>query len=350
MAVIAQRAGVHTTTVSLALRNHPSLPVATRERLQTLAKQMGYRPDPALAALVAYRTGMRPRKDHPTIAYVTNWNTRWGWKKMTAHAQFFAGAAAKAPTLGFKLEHFWLGEDGLRHERLSDMLYARGITGIVVASHRQQAGDELRFDWDRFSSVKIDFFPHQPAIHTVTNDQRALIQLAMQRTMAAGYRRIGFLIPHAWDKFVDLAWSAGFLAQQQSLPAKDRIPILSYPDSTPVGSRVVPRADFEGWYRKYRPEVLIGHAPFLQPRLKEAGLSIPRNVAFVEIFLEDCTGRTAGIRHNCHRVGELAVEILVGQLHQHTHGVPAFPTTTLVEGTWFDGTSLPKSQAPKHAG
>src|SRR3954469_21743111 len=30
---VAQRAGVHQTTVSLVLRNHPSVPAATRERV-----------------------------------------------------------------------------------------------------------------------------------------------------------------------------------------------------------------------------------------------------------------------------------------------------------------------------
>jgi len=64
MRQVATRAGVHSTTVSLALRNHPSLPVETRERLQALAKEMGYRPDPMLGALMHYRS-LR----HPAVSY-----------------------------------------------------------------------------------------------------------------------------------------------------------------------------------------------------------------------------------------------------------------------------------------
>ena len=52
---VAKEAGVHQTTVSLALRNHPSLPKSTRDRIQELAHSMGYRPDPAISAIAAQR-------------------------------------------------------------------------------------------------------------------------------------------------------------------------------------------------------------------------------------------------------------------------------------------------------
>ncbi|HEX9783767.1 MAG TPA: helix-turn-helix domain-containing protein [Opitutaceae bacterium] len=72
LADIARQAGVHVTTVSLALRNHPRLPECTRSRLQALAKEMGYAPDPALRALVAYRDKFMTHRNLQTIAYITN--------------------------------------------------------------------------------------------------------------------------------------------------------------------------------------------------------------------------------------------------------------------------------------
>ena len=51
--------------MSLALRNHPRLPLETRERIRSLAEKMGYRPDPFLRALVAYRGKMMPRRNPP---------------------------------------------------------------------------------------------------------------------------------------------------------------------------------------------------------------------------------------------------------------------------------------------
>ncbi len=348
MAEVAKRAGVHVTTVSMSLRDHPTIPVTTRERIQLLAKQMGYQRDPALSALVAYRNHKRSRISQPILAYVTNWDTRWGWKDHAAHKAFFTGAAAKAPPLGYKLEHFWLGEPGLTHRRMSDILYSRGISGLIIASHRQELKAPLDFDWSRFSAVKIDFAPREQPLHLVTNDQCSIIGLAMQRAMAAGYRRIGLVMPYWWDEFVDLAWSAGFLAHQQRLAPKERIPILYFstlqrPDRllTAGPEYLVPTDAIKKWLRAHRPEVLLSYGPFVRTRLAELGIAVPADLAFVEIFLEKPNGRIAGVHQNCLRVGELAVEIVAAQLQQHMYGIPPIPTATIVEGTWFDGESLP---------
>lgn len=348
MADVAKRAGVHVTTVSLALRNHPSLPIATRQRLQALADEMGYQPDPALRALIHYRGRSRSVRYTPTLAYVTNWGSELGWKTDPPHEQFFAGASMRAPQLGYRLEHFWLGAPGLTHQRLSDILFNRGITGLIIASQRYEDEGPLLFNWPRFSAVKIDFVPHEPALHTVTNDQRAIIQLAMRRVVAAGYRRIGFVLPENWDHGVDLAWSAGFLAEQHKLPRADWLPLLLFSpanggtaDQIRCGEQTPTRKALETWLKQYRPEVVISADSLVKRRFTELGISIPRDLAYVDILLEKLDGRTAGVRQNCHRVGELAVEILAGQLQHHTYGVPAFPTVTLVEGTWFDGESLP---------
>jgi LacI family transcriptional regulator len=80
---------------------------------------------------------------------------------------------------------------------------------------------------------------------------------------------------------------------------------------------------------------------FVRPRFEELGLKVPRDVSFVDVFLDDFDGQTAGVRQNHATVGELAVEILAGQLHHNKYGVPEIPTTTYVEGTWFDGATCP---------
>ncbi|HEX3728522.1 MAG TPA: LacI family DNA-binding transcriptional regulator [Opitutaceae bacterium] len=335
LADVARKAGVHVTTVSLALRNHPRLPETTRRRLQALAKKMGYVPDPLLRALVAYRGKMMPQRNPPTLAYVTNWNTRWGWKNVTAHPDFFTGAETKARELGFNLDHFWMREPGLTHGRLSRILYSRGISGLIIASHVREIDIELHFDWARFSAVKIDYFPHQPELHNVTNNQLQVIRLAMQRTIAAGYRRIGFVMDEGWDITVDRLWSAGFLWEQSRLRPADRIPPYLIPSKQP----------FAEWYERHRPEVVISKAEFVLPEFKQLGLRVPRDVAFVDLFLEGPAGATAGVRQNHATVGALAVEILAGQLQHNKFGIPEIPTTTYVEGTWLDGASCPRASA-----
>ena len=353
LADIAKQAGVHVTTVSLAMRNHPRLPETTRQRIQALAEKLGYRPDPMLRALVSYRGKVMERRNTPTLAYVTNWTTRWGWKKVTAHPDFFAGAEAMAQQLGFKLEHFWMREPGLTQGRLSRMLYSRGINGLIIASHGREMGDALQFDWPSFSAVKIDYFPHQPVLHNVTNNQCDIVRLAMQKVMAAGYRRIGFVMHRGWDHAVDHLWTAGFLCEQQHLGHRERVPAHIFPAAHPVerwfnennAPVLAERAALEKWLRHYKPEVVISKGDFVRPVLRDMGLKIPRDLAFVDVFLEDFGGATAGVRQNHQTVGGVAVEILAGQLQHNKFGVPEIPTTTYVEGTWFDGASCPPVRA-----
>ncbi|MDX2186460.1 MAG: LacI family DNA-binding transcriptional regulator [Opitutaceae bacterium] len=349
LADIAKAAGVHVTTVSLALRNHPRLPQETRDRLQGLAKKMGYVPDPLLRALVAYRGRNRTRRSPSTLAYVTNWDSAWGWRKTTAHPQFYEGARRKAEELGYKLVHFWMREPGLTHGRLSGILTARAINGVILASHQREADDSIEFDWSRFSAVKIDYFPHKPELHNVTNDQCSIVRLAMRRLIGAGYRRIGFVMHRGWNYSVDHLWSAGFLCEQATLPVRDRLPMLLFPDAEPVEEWmnesktdvIAPLGKLKVWLEKHKPEVIISKASFVLPRLAELKVQVPKDVGFVDVFLESFDGTTAGVRQNYDTVGELAVEILAGQLHHNKYGVPAIPTTTFVEGTWFDGASCP---------
>jgi len=352
MADIAKRAGVHKTTVSLALRNHPSIPQKTRDRLSALAVEMGYRPDPALNALIDYRFRNHRQREAATVAYLTHWNTKLGWRESRSQLGFFNGAAAKAEQLGYLLEPFWLGEEHMTPRRMSDILQARGIRGVIIASQRLARTEELALDWTRLAGVKIDYLPRRPALLNVSNDRRGMIQNIMERITAAGFRRVGFLLDEAWDRLVDRNWSAGFLAEQQALPEADRVPLFMYLDGRysqldeqvhPADETLLPR--LKAWLDRHQPEVVLGYGGIVFPWLELAGLRVPQDLAFVDIQLETDDGRLAGMRHNSQDVGETAMEVLAAQLRQNRFGVPRLASTTLIEGTWNDGASLP-SQKP----
>ncbi len=332
MADIAKEAGTHVTTVSLALRNSQRLADSTRERIHRLAKEMGYAPDPWMRALVSYRDSYKQRQNPPVIAYVTNWNTRWGWKEVTAHPEFYEGAEEKANELGFTLDHFWMREPGLTHGRLSQIFQSRGITGLIIASHVREIDDFLQFEWENFCAVKIDYFPHEPEIFTVTNNHLHIVRLAMRRVMDAGYRRIALVMDQGWDITVDNHWCAGYIWEQRELAPQDRLEPYLIPSTESL----------ESWLCAHRPDAIISKAEFVFPVLEKMRWKVPDDVAFVDIFLEDETGRIAGVRQNYRTVGGLAVETLASLIQYNQRGVPAYPRTSLVEGTWIDGASLPR--------
>jgi LacI family transcriptional regulator len=104
---------------------------------------------------------------------------------------------------------------------------------------------------------------------------------------------------------------------------------------------VAPLETFSAWLREHRPEVVISKASFVLPVLEKLGLHVPRDIAFVDVFLEDFSGQMAGVRQNHAAVGALAIDMLASRLQHNDRGAPAIPTTTYVDGTWFDGRTLP---------
>ncbi len=345
---IAHIAGVHNTTVSLSLRNCPSIPETTRKRIRAIAEKLGYVPDPTLQALVAYRKGRTFCRPKETIAYLTNWSSCWGWRALVDHERAFVGAQRKTAEFGYQLEHFWLGEPGMNQRRMSSMLYHRGIRGVLVAAHRE-TGDELsEIDWSRLSAVKIGCFPQGPALHRVIDDHSGVVRLAMQRIRASGFERIGFVMAQEWDEFSNGAWSAGFVIERGHLPAGQRIPIFKFArgahDLTAwqtARQRAGELAALHKWQRDHRVEVIVGHSPSVLEKLGQLGFNVPEDVAYVDLCLDQAEYRVAGVRQNGEISGEVAVSILVGQLQRNLCGLPAVGTTTMVAGTWIDGASLP---------
>ena len=225
---IAAEAGVHFSTVSLALRNHPRLPRETCQHVQDVAKRLGYVPDPMLASLASYRRTLRPVSYRATLAWVTAFPNRDDWRRVQIFRDQHEGAQQRAEEIGYKLEHFWLGEPGLNAARASQILRTRNIMGLIVAP-LPRAGSVLKLDWSDFSSVAIGHSLAAPALHVVSAHQYRCIRVAVQELRARGYRRIGLVMLSASDDRVDHNWLAGLLIEQHGMASDERLPPLLLP-------------------------------------------------------------------------------------------------------------------------
>jgi LacI family transcriptional regulator len=320
-----------------------------------MADEMGYYPDPTLQALVAYRKGRLSNRPRETLAYMTDWSTRWGWRAFPAHERAYVGAQRKAAELGYQLEHFWMGEPGMNQRRMSNMFYHRGINGMLVAAHTETSSELSEIDWSRLSAVKIGCFPHGPAFHRVIDDHGGMVRLAMRRILAAGFERVGLVTAQAWDSSADQAWSAGFLAEQAHLPANRRIRIFRQAWAEmgrATGLSTRQSSDelvaFAKWHQDCRPDVIVGTSPVVLDMISRIQLTVPRNVAYVDLCLERVDRDVAGVWQNGEIAGEVATSMLVGQLQHNVYGTPAVGTSTIVDATWIDGATLPTVKASVH--
>lgn len=332
---IARQAGVTQTTVSLALRNHQSVSVTVRDRIVKLAESMGYRPDPMLASLVAYRHSMQSVSFQGVLAWVTNYPTASGWG-MGQQLGYFKGARKRAEELGYKLEETWLGEYRANPERFNRVLLARGIQGLLLAP-QMKPKTTIDLDWSQFSAVTFGYTLHSPRLHMVMNHQFLNMTHLIRELHDQGYRRVGIAMPTSNDERAENSYLGAYLVEQSKLKRADRIPSF-------VRRRIDPTA-FLKWVKRHTPKIIVtdlGTANLLREWLTAAGYAIPGDVglALPNVPFE---GRFySGIDENPLLVGAAAVDSLVGMLHRNERGVPNYTRYLLIEGHWFAGESLPR--------
>ncbi|MEM6821891.1 MAG: LacI family DNA-binding transcriptional regulator, partial [Verrucomicrobiota bacterium] len=187
---IARKAGVSQVSVSLALRNDPSLPQATKERILKIVEDMGYRPDPMLQSLTAYRIQNQEHQFQGTLAWVTNHDDPQGWNEGDLYPAYFRGASQQAEKLGYKLEPFWLADPDLSSKRASSILYSRNIQGLIInPSPANQS--ELQLDWNQFSVVSLGYTTVKPKFHLVAPRHFGGVTQCFEKLQSYGYQRIG---------------------------------------------------------------------------------------------------------------------------------------------------------------
>jgi DNA-binding LacI/PurR family transcriptional regulator len=333
---VAARAGVHRSTVSLALRDHPRISVELRREIQALAMEMGYRINPLVAALMrSRRTGHGVK--HVTLAYVTCFPTRWGWRPpQHDRPDYFPGAQARAELLGYRLEHFWLGEPGMTPERFCAILQHRGISGLLIGRLPPERHD-LNLRWSSFACVALGFTLHQPSLHRVAEDFFDSAWVTIERCQAAGYRRLGFAFfePDDSPRVAD-RWLGAYGRYQLSLEPELRLQPFRGSD----GARV--EEAFRQWFQQQRPDaLLVTHVNPAMQWLERMGVRVPDDVAVATVVNDHPERGCAGVHCDPGKVGAVATDLLVSLLQRGETGLPSDPQEVLLTGKWVGGSTLP---------
>jgi len=329
---IARRAGVHFSTVSLALRNSPRLRPELRERIRAAAAELGYVPDPAMAALSAYRNAVRPVHYQATLAWVNNWPVQTDLRTIRTFDLYYQGASERARQLGFRIDELWLHAPGMTPAAAHAILKARNITGLLIAP-QPFAHTPLPLNLADFSPLAFGYSLQPASLHVVTNHQFQSVQLLMHELLALGYRRIGLFIRADWDEKVNNAYLGGLLLAHHHLRPADRVP--------PMLPREGTEREFTAWFRRHRPDVVVAIDRKARTWIEKGlRLRIPGDVGLAHLNVDSEETWLAGIYQNDRFIGATAVDFLAGMLQRNERGVPGTPIRTLVEGVWKPGLSV----------
>jgi LacI family transcriptional regulator len=342
MTQIAAQAGVTQATVSLCLANHPRISPKTRERVQALARQLGYSPHPYISSLMRFRRQGRALKDKPVLALVCAFHVadRWRNHPSVTIRHMREGALARAASFGFHAQEFWLHRDGMSADRFSDMLHARGIQGLLLGPLPDgTAAPEL--NWEHFAAVSLSAPLRTVALTTVCNDHYFSTLRAVSEARRHGHRRPGLAILKSHPARFHGRWEAGYLMGCAQTPAVAPLPPLLLDDWSDEKA-------IRQWLRREKPDAVItpGSDYFL-PFLQREGWSVPEEIGLVSLACPGTGGRISGIFQNGHLMGSSAVDLLIGQIERHERGLRPQARSMMIEGEWNEGKTLRPLKAEK---
>lgn len=319
---VARDVGVSVSTVSKALRNDPSIPETRCHSIQAAAERLGYRPHPMVSALMAQMHHRRRRSDPHNIAWIDLWPSGAAAVMPMNAEPVLQGALARARELGYGLEVYPVGDEGIPPEALRRTLVSRGQWGLIIPP---VPGSAMRFPLDLrgLTGVTVGTSLHEPIMHRVSPNHYQGCMLALDRLRTKGFHRTGLVLTTEMNGRVEGKWLGAFLAWQQQIPKDQRVtPLLAAADDPAALAR---------WLRREKPDAVLLAEEFEGLLLHDAP-----QPAIAWLMRHKGHRGVGGIDYLPVQLGRVAVEMVVAQIHRNERGSPAVPHTILIDAVWVD--------------
>ena len=308
-------------TVSYALRDSPEVSPREKDRIQKIADQLGYRPDPLLTHLMQHLRSQRTLKRASNLAALTMLDA--GFVR-----RLLVGARARAERLGYTLDLIDARAFVDKAAPLTRILQARGVAGVLLAPTVEPINFSALLDWSRFAAVAMTYSVYEPHVHRVVTHHFDNAFRTFALLEQRGYKRIGLAMTADMEFRANHSYSGAY-HRSVGMKAGKFAPILLLDRSGRKGIRA--------WFKAQRPDAIVvanAHQvrDFFLPAL---GARACASVGFVTLDYE-VEARVAGMDQLFEIIGGHAIDSLVAQIHRNEYGLPENPTISMVEGRWVD--------------
>lgn len=319
LADMARRLNTTPATISRALNHDPRISATTRARALAVARELGYRPDPEARRLMAR---IRARRGAPFVATLGLLNdapagTDLYGDPYTAHT--IAGATRRAEELGYQLDEINVRQTGLTAARLTAILRARGIRGVLVPPQASLA-ESIPLPYDDVAIVAATAARPELRLHRVSPDHFANVTLLLDWLVHQGHTRVGLLTAPEMEIRQRHCPSAVFhwFARQARRIAP--IPPLDLIRSS---------RRLAAWLERHRPTAVLAPDRWAATLLAEqASASATPTVI---IYGNQRPGFT-GIDELPAEIGAAAIDLLTASIQRGEKGLPENPKRVLIVG------------------
>ena len=325
---VAARAQLSLAAVSYALRNHPKIPEPTRKRVLRIARELGYRPNPRVASLMAHIRRAHGRQPGERIAFVWVHTTREQAARDPFLRKVFRGAHERAEQMGFALEEFWTNDAGMNDQRLQRILRARGIVGVVLSPvTTDEASIALAWDWSPFAAAVIGNVTWTPELHHAGHHHYLGMRLTLAELARLGCARPVALIEPKANERAKRTWEAAFLTHHPARAMAAALIRITGPDHLAAAA---------AWVGAQTPDALIVGATELLDAPGLRAMCRAMKLPIVTLHWDDTTpAGIGGIDQGYDRIASHAVDLVVAQLNSNETGVPDLPRIMLFSGRWI---------------
>lgn len=294
-------------TVSRVLRATGAVAPQTAKQVAIAIERLGYRPDPVLSALAAYRCGDAGKPHGNTLAFLDCDGT--SYSQTVLH-----GVRDEAGLLGYSVESFRLAPQRSMQQTLSRILFHRGVRGLLFGP----SNHAWKFDgwkWEEFAAVSLNALDHDPPMHAVAMDYFSGAIHGASILARQGCKRIGLVIDPKLEARTGHRWLGGYMA---SSGAKRRI----YPDGNFRHARLC------AWVRAEKIDGILTIHPEVVRALRE------RVIRFA--FLNEVPN-SSGIQYpvfDPRTIGMEGVRLIHHLLLRRELGIPSNRKMVSVQGLW----------------
>lgn len=320
---VASACNVHPSTICLALKNAPSIPAATRTRIQGIARAMGYAPNAAARNLAFLRSEKNHVGGSLPLAWLNQEPRRDYWRSDPDANRVFVAAKTRAAQLGYALTDIWAAEPGLRLERLTQILHARGIEGVVFPVARIFDRAMMQPAWESFATVALGDYRPGDWVDTVCADYYSNMETVLIALTDRGHEQVGFVFDERWDATSGGLARSRYLSHQSDRPAHERVAACRI-EAGPAAAEIV-----ANWWAETRVTSVVCGGRITA---SIASVVLPPEVSIVALQAGEGDGEAMDERDEV--VATSAIDHVVAKLQARDKRFGADARRSLIKGQW----------------